>query len=1198
MQVLDFLQGTKASLSLDRSGPATRARLAGEIVASGKTAVLVAKDRASFSQLQALAQLYTPSLSCDDLKQGQPAWEQDVVLLPQGLLVRDDNLDWAQRLSALYALSRPGPHLVVASIESLLVRWPARDFFAQGTIDLAKGEDLDQELLLEQLVAFGYTRTSFVTRAGEMARRGDIVDIFAPGLRFPLRLEFFGDTLEDMRLFDADSQRSLEHLDSMTVLPARPYLLHAGGLEAMHARIDSLLKDGVIGEDIAYDCVKALDQGGSTLLPASVLPDCTDLCGWLPADSVYLCDGVQDTRESFLECAAELAGRLYSETAPVLQSADLCLRQKDTLPWEDAPESRVIYCEPLVVGIEEQGLCCQERPIRSFQELFPASDAMDRPWQHVSDLVREWSRTRKQLLLCFPSARSRQRFLKLAEQDGIGCKLRYDPAEPGLYALVSPFRSGAELVWDNSCILGEKVLFPKAEKTQRVSARAFKGMDSFDDIAEGELLVHRDYGIGRYHGLKAVETNGVSHDFLLMEYQGHDMLYVPVDRLDLVQRFRSTEGSAVPSLDRLGTVAWSNCRDRARKAVEKIAADLIEMYAYRKVAKGYHYAPCDEIYHEFEASFPYEETPDQAKAIEDVLGDMDKNVPMDRLVCGDVGFGKTEVAMRAAFRAAINGRQVALLCPTTVLAEQHYQTFRARMNGFPVRIGLLSRFVSAAKQRSTIEAAERGEMDIVIGTHRILSQDVSLPNLGLLILDEEQRFGVRHKEAMKEMRKNVDVLTLTATPIPRTLQLSMSGIRELSLIETPPRERMPVQTAVIERDDKLLKEVVQRELDRNGQVFWVYNRVQGLLHVRDYVQGLVPEARIAVAHGQMNENEVEDAMRKFWHGEVDVLVCTSIVESGLDFPGANTLIVDQAQQFGLGQLYQLRGRVGRSDRQAFAYFVVPDVTHMTDIAEERLRILQDMDFLGAGFRVAMEDLRLRGAGNILGEAQTGQMTRVGLDLYLEMLEQAVERLKGTEPDKDLTCEINIGIAARIPSFYITDSQERLRQYRALTSAVSGSERERIALELRDRFGPFPDDFQTFLAVLDFKQFLGSIQVEKAELAASRIKLSWAEGQNAVDPIKIIGLMQQTPGAQMIPPATLVLPVEKDRPYCNILSDMRSLLETLRLAKTEEGDLQKEAVVLVSHATAMAGRKGAPRDLRKARSFAVSGKKKPSGPAGR
>ena len=1191
MQALDILQKLAASsarsFTLNRSGFATQARLAAQAVHDGRTAVLVARERSSFNQLLALAQLYTPSLSCADVSLSLPLWQQPVVPLPQGLLVRDDFLDWAQRLSALYALSQPGPHLVVASLESLVVRWPAKDFFSHAVLDLAQGRELDQDDLLETLAAFGYARTSFVARAGEMARRGDIVDIFAPGLKYPVRLEFFGDTLEDMRLFDVDSQRSLEHLTEASILPARPYLQHAKGLEAMRAHIKKLQDDGVISEDIAYDCQMALESGGGTLLPGSVLEGCTTLPDWLPDDAVYFCEGEKDTREAFLQCQAELKERLYSDKAPVLQSVDLCLDTSSHLPWEDRKEARAVYAEPLVVGVEESGISLPERPIRSFQDLFPSSDAMDRPWQHVSALVRQWSREKGQLVLCFPSAKGRQRFLKLAEADGIAPKLRYDLSGSGLYALVAPFRLGADLVWDNSCVLGEKVLFPKAEKTQRVSARAFKGMDTFEDLRGGELLVHRDYGIGRYQGLKTVETDGVSHDFLLMEYQGQDMLYVPVDRLDLVQRFRSTEGSSAPSLDRLGTAAWNSCRDRARKAVEKIAADLIEMYAYRKVAKSFRYSPCDELYHEFEASFPYEETPDQAKAIEDILHDMDKPVPMDRLICGDVGFGKTEVAMRAAFRAAANGRQVALLCPTTVLAEQHYQTFRARMNGFPIRIGLLSRFVPQAKQRKIIDGAAKGEIDILIGTHRLLSQDVELPNLGLLILDEEQRFGVRHKEAMKEMRKNVDVLTLTATPIPRTLQLSMSGIRDLSLIETPPRERLPVQTAVIERDDKLLKEVVERELNRNGQVFWVYNRVQGLTQVRDYVQRLLPEARIAIAHGQMNEEEVENAMRQFWHGELDVLVCTSIVESGLDFPMANTLIVDQAQKFGLGQLYQLRGRVGRSDRQAFAYFVVPDAAHMTDIAEERLRILQDMDFLGAGFRVAMEDLRLRGAGNILGEAQTGQMTRVGLDLYLEMLEQAVERLKGTSPDKELSCEVNIGVAARIPTSYITDGQERLRQYRALTAAASGSERERIALAIRDRFGAFPEDFQTFLAVLDFKQFLGSMQVEKADLAVNRLKLTWVEGQGAVDPIKILQLMQATPGAQMIPPATLILPVDKNMPYRDVLAKMRSLLEGLRLEKNENGEAAREAVVLVSHATAMAGRGGAPRNLRKARSFNVS-----------
>ena len=470
------------------------------------------------------------------------------------------------------------------------------------------------------------------------------------------------------------------------------------------------------------------------------------------------------------------------------------------------------------------------------------------------------------------------------------------------------------------------------------------------------------------------------------------------------------------------------------------------MYAFRKVAKGFSYGPLDDMYSEFEATFGFEETPDQDKAVNDVFRDMEKSEPMDRLVCGDVGFGKTEVALRAAFRAALEGLQTALLCPTTILAEQHYQTFTKRMEGFPVRIGMLSRFVSPKRQKTILEAAARGEIDILIGTHRILSKDVELPNLGLLILDEEQRFGVKHKEKLKHFRQNIDVLTLTATPIPRTLQLSLSGIRALSIIETPPVDRKPVETAITERDAISLKAVLRRELDRGGQVYWVYNRVNGLSQVADFVRSLVPDAKVGMAHGQMNEKKLEEAMRGFWHGELDVLVCTAIVESGLDFPNANTLIVDQAQLFGLGQLYQLRGRVGRSQRQAYAYFVVPSIDDITEIVRKRLRIILDMDYLGAGFKVAMEDLRLRGAGNILGESQSGQMAKVGLELFLEMLEEEVRRIRGETDTRASDPELNFVFEAHIPGGYIPDAKERLRYYKALSSAKDRSEERRVGKE--------------------------------------------------------------------------------------------------------------------------------------------------------
>ena len=590
-----------------------------------------------------------------------------------------------------------------------------------------------------------------------------------------------------------------------------------------------------------------------------------------------------------------------------------------------------------------------------------------------------------------------------------------------------------------------------------------------------------------------------------------------------------------------------NLKEKARKAIEKIAADLVEMYAYRKVAKGFRYDPPGELYHEFEATFGFEETPDQAKAIQDVLDDMDRGEPMDRLICGDVGFGKTEVALRAAFRAAAEGRQVALLCPTTVLAEQHYQTFRARLAGFPVNVGLLSRFVTRPRQKEVLKAAAAGQIDILLGTHRILSSDVKLPNLALLVLDEEQRFGVRHKEKLKALKKNVDVLTLTATPIPRTLQLSMSGIRELSIIETAPQDRKPVATAVLRRDDAVLGKVIEREIEREGQVFWVYNRVQGLERVVEYVRKLAPQARVGMAHGQMSETELETTMHKFWHGELDVLVCTSIVESGLDFPRANTLVVDQAQMFGLGQLYQLRGRVGRSDRQAYAFFVVPDAERLTAVAEERLRIIMDMDYLGAGFQVAMEDLRLRGAGNILGEVQSGHMSRVGLELYLEMLEEAVGRLKGTPSALAVETELTLGLPAHIPASYIDDGRERLRCYKALTSAVGGAAREEAALSMRDRFGPFPEELTNFLAVLDFKQFLTELQVQRADVHSDHLRMVWPDGQTAVQPERIVELAAEMPGARLHPLAGLTLPLSADLPFSEGLQKMRAALEEIRTA---------------------------------------------------
>lgn len=1142
MDMLDtLLTRTDAVLHLKRGGMATRCRLACAALARGRSAVVLACGQGEYAAARALTTLFTPELSLGDAPLDRPAWESPCVFLPPVSGLRDRRT-WPARLAVLYALALGRPRVLVASVESLLLRYMPADFFAARTLELAKGSDYAPELLLEQATEWGYTRVSMVTQPGEMARRGDIFDIFPPGYARPVRLEFFGDTLDELRFFDAESQRSLQDCAELTLLPAAALTLEPRGLLAARERCDRLLNEGRIDENDCYSFKKSLDAGGADLLPGVAYAAASLLEDWLPRDCLWLLPGEADSADALRDGRLALKERLESEDAPLPQPAALALRKgSQPAPWNSFQR---IHAAPLVMGVEASGTDMPERPLHAFTDLFPLPGAQDRPWQHLAAGLREWKGSRRQVLLSFASARSRARFLKLAEQEGIAPALRYAPERSGLYALVAGFRQGADMVWDDVLVLGEDILYPRAQKTPRTASRVFKGLDSFDDLRPGDLLVHRDYGIGRFAGLHHLELNAAANDFLLIEYSGRDKLYVPADRMGLVQRFKGAEG-VEPALDRLGGAGWAAGREKARKAIEKIAADLVEMYAWRKVAKGFRYDPPGDLYHEFEATFGFEETPDQAKAIQDVLDDMDKSRPMDRLVCGDVGFGKTEVALRAAFRAAADGRQVALLCPTTVLAEQHFQTFRARLAGFPVNVGLLSRFVPRPRQKEVLKACAAGQVDILIGTHRILSSDVRLPNLSLLILDEEQRFGVRHKEKLKSLKKNVDVLTLTATPIPRTLQLSMSGIRELSIIETAPQERKPVASAVLRRDDAVLAKVIARELEREGQVFWVYNRVQGLERVAEYVRGLAPQARVGLAHGQMSETALEDTMHKFWHGELDVLVCTAIVESGLDFPRANTLVVDQAQMFGLGQLYQLRGRVGRSDRQAYAFFVVPDAERLTPVAEERLRIIMDMDYLGAGFQVAMEDLRLRGAGNILGEVQSGHMCRVGLDLYLEMLEEAVARLKGLPEAHTVETELTLGLPAHIPSSYVEDGRERLRCYKRLTSAADGAAREAVALDLRDRFGPIPDALRNFLAVLNFKQFLSSLQVRKAEVCLDHVRLDWAEGQTAALPERLVALAASLEGARLLPPSGLHLPLAADTPFTEGLQRLRGLLEGVR-----------------------------------------------------
>lgn len=1111
--------------SVSRSGPGSKARLAFDLMRAGRHVVMFMRDQAELLEMRSLLSLFDPDSA--EASQSAPMWEQKVAHFaphPLRSMQRGGKAgrgSWADRVAALYSLKNSSSRCTLVLPDTLLLRIMPGDIFDNHTLRLYKGMDMSPELIMEQLVEWGYARAPMVGEQGEFSARGDILDIFCPGYARPVRLEFFGDTLDELRAFDASSQRSVGELEEVVILPSQGVVPSPMLQKEADKRWAGMEKEGRLDENDLYMLRKELESGGMRLLPGIYYGGHSFIEDWLHKDSVFILPGAADLAEVMRESAESwnvfLAGQ---EAEGLVQPRSLVLRpESQALAWlENRPR---VYFEDLRVGVAEEGEQLVERGINSFQDIFPLPSDMERPWHRLVESMQEWSKSKTQsVLLSFSGERGRAKFLDLAGQDGIHPQQRYEAGRPGLYALVSQFRRGLNLVWDNTLVLGEDVIQPRQSRSQRPASEAFKGLDRYDELAEGDYLVHRDYGVCAFGGLQRIQPGNVANDFLLLRYAGDDKLYLPVDRLGLIQLFKAPDG-VHPALDKLGGSHWASSKEKAKKAIEKIAEDLVEMYAYRKVAKGYVYGQLGEMYREFEATFGFEETPDQARAIEDVLADMSKPEPMDRLVCGDVGFGKTEVAMRAAFRAALDGRQVALLCPTTVLAEQHYQTFRSRLAGFPVNVGMLSRFVPKAKQTEIINATSRGQIDILIGTHRLLSKDISIPNLGLIIMDEEQRFGVRHKENLKQIKKNVDVLTLTATPIPRTLQLSLSGIRELSVIETPPPERKPVSTALINRDDKALKTILERELARQGQVFWVYNRVQGLERAVDFVKKLAPEARVGMAHGQMSEKGLEEAMRKFWHGDLDVLVCTAIIESGLDFPRANTLVVDQAQMFGLGQLYQLRGRVGRSDRQAYAVFVANDVDKLPEISRKRLRIIMEMDYLGAGVQVAMEDLRLRGAGNILGESQSGHMNRLGLDLFLEMLEEAVAKMRGQPLRESVQTELNLGIPAHIPDSYITDSRERLRYYKALSSASDAAAQRDVEFELRDRFGLVPPELENFFSVLNFKRHLEDWGVMRADIHEKSIKLQFDERRAKLDPALLVAWVQAGKGrARIHPPATM------------------------------------------------------------------------------
>jgi transcription-repair coupling factor (superfamily II helicase) len=1001
----------------------------------------------------------------------------------------------ARRIATLAELAQrePGekkPLIVLTTVNAAVQRVPPRDFIAGASLALQPGNAVNMQELIERLEMSGYARSGTVTDPGQYAVRGGILDLYPPGGE-PLRLDFFGDTLEQIRAFDPGTQRTASRRDSVQLLPMSELALRPEVRRQFRQRYVELFGP-VTGDDPLYESISAgrQHQGMEHWLP--LFHDRLDmLFDYLPGAAVTLDPLVDDARTRRLEQVADH----YEARAQALERKAFGAPPYHPVPpesmflneaeWQLALESRkVIALDPFEHPEAPGFVSFGGRQGRSFaaERQTEGANVFDAVVAHAKRLKGEGKRV---IVACWSNG-ARERLGALLAEHGVGETQRIESfaellAEPGdvTFFAVLPLETGFEA--PGLAVIGEQDIL--GDRLVR-KIRGKRGADVLTEVSSltvGDLVVHSDHGIGRFAGLATIEAAGEPHDCLEVHYAGGDKLYLPVENIELLSRYGSDESGV--QLDRLGGVAWQSRKARLKQRIRDMAEKLIKVAALRELRQAPVLSPPDGVYDEFSARFPYEETEDQETSIGAVLDDLASGRPMDRLICGDVGFGKTEVALRASLISVLAGKQVAVVVPTTLLARQHYYTFTERFRGFPVKIAQASRLVSP-KERAEVKAGlKSGDIDIVIGTHALLGKTIEFADLGLLIVDEEQHFGVQHKERLKQMREDVHVLTLTATPIPRTLQLALSGVREMSLISTPPVDRLAVRTYVMPFDPVILREALLRERFRGGQTFFVVPRIADLDDAQAFLKEHAPELKVARAHGQMGSRELDSVMNAFYDRQYDVLLSTSIVESGLDIPSANTLIVWRADMFGLAQLYQLRGRVGRSKVRAYAYFTIPADARLTPAAEKRLKVLQSLDTLGAGFVLASHDLDIRGAGNLLGEEQSGHIREVGFELYQSMLEEAVAALKGGEGgviEDQWSPRINLGTSVLIPEDYVPDLQVRLGLYRRLSGVETHDAIESFAAELIDRFGPLPQEVRHLLDVVEIKGLCRQAGIEQID----------------------------------------------------------------------------------------------------------------------
>src|SRR5271156_4156237 len=1108
--------------------------------AANAPCVIIVADNKAAEALQAAV------LSACELTGALPA--ESILRLPAHDVLPFENLSphpeiQETRAATLWKISQHATgqaKLIIAPVEAACMRLFPRDYYRALTLHLKVGEEYMPDMLVEHLLSVGYTKVDVVEMPGQVTLRGGILDVYSPEMDRPVRIDFFGDEIESIRKFDPETQRSSSPLDDTLLLPLTETPVTENLFAAINARLTRAGTAGAVLEG-GEEPTELLTHVSTRTGEATVFP------GWEFFAPVA---GANQTLLDLLSASSPAAPRVFLEEPAMIKNQGERGGNKVEQRHERSGIGNLIRPEDIYLspwdledrlrrfsGIELDQLGAVDvleadrsdlsevdfatRPTMRFHGSIPA----------LIDALNALMKQEARILLTAPNQGEVERLPGLLQEYHLPYRLGSRTEQPGSTTIYSessylagnpidlrtpvivktPIAAGVQILdLDKATarqiiIFGAQDLIDDADVTtrpvRRGKSKAAAFISDFRDLAVGDYVVHVEHGIARYCGLRVIEEDsGIPLELMILEFADEAKLYVPLTRLDLIQKYRSSETGPPPELNKLGTQGWQKTKARVKKAMADMTAELLKLYAQRKAAQGTPFSPDTNMQHEFEDAFDFNETDDQLTAIADIKRDMESTQPMDRLLCGDVGYGKTEVAMRAASKAVQDGKQVAVLTPTTVLSFQHYESFKRRFANFPVNVEMISRFRTPKEQKAILEKAEQGKIDILIGTHRILSKDLKFQDLGLLVVDEEQRFGVRHKERLKQMRAAIDVLSMSATPIPRTLHMSLIGLRDMSVIETPPKDRMAIQTIVAKFDEKLIRTAVEMELERGGQVYFVHNRVETIYELASKIRELVPHARIVIGHGQLPEAELERVMLAFMNHEYDVLVATSIIENGLDIPLANTIIINRADRHGLSELYQLRGRVGRSNRRAYAYLLIPPEQQLTEIARRRLAALKEFSDLGAGFKIAALDLELRGAGNMLGGEQSGHIEAIGFEMYTTMLEEAVRKMKGEEEaPAHATTTINLGISVRIDSDYIPEENQRLRMYKRIAGAQTQADLADVRAELQDRYGTPPEAVLNLLAAGEIR--LKCEQLGIAQLDRKRTQIELPNPANKKQPIK-------------------------------------------------------------------------------------------------